>query len=64
MKKETPKDGDYRYHSTFAWYPMRFNGYWVWMEKITIRQTYLSHGLLFPRWINICLSNSDTGISL
>ena len=52
MKKETPKDGDYRYHSTFAWYPMRFNGYWVCMEKITIRQIFLSHGLLFPRWIN------------
>lgn len=59
---KTPKDGDYRYKTEFALLPKRFNGVIAWLETVTIRQVYLSEGILFnPGWVDVCLSNPLTG---
>ena len=56
------KDGDYRYKWKFIWFPTYFrNGCWVWLHKVYVRQIYLSDGVLYPRWINVILSDPKTG---
>jgi len=62
MRIDKPKDGDYRYVTKFLWTPKRFDGVWVWLEKVTIRQVYLGlFGMSYFRWIDVCLSNPFTG---
>jgi hypothetical protein len=62
MIAKTPKDGDHRYKTKFCWFPQRFNGYWIWLQTATIRQVYFYHGVVFPGWFNVCLSDPDTGL--
>lgn len=61
MKIQKPKDGDYRYVTKFLWMPRRFDGVWVWLETVTIRQIYFYHGLSIG-WADVCLSNPLTGL--
>ncbi len=62
MRISKPKDGDYRYITKFLWIPKRFNGTWMWLETVTIRQVYLGlFGMSYFTWIDVCLSNPFTG---
>jgi hypothetical protein len=62
MRIEKPKDGDYRYVTKFLWMPKRFDGIWVWLETVTIRQCYFYNRVLIRGWANVCLSNPLTGL--
>ena len=57
MKITKPKDGDYRTITKFLWLPKRFDGVWIWLEKVTIRQIYLYNGVLYRGWSDICIVN-------
>ena len=53
------KDGDHRYVWKFIWFPTYFsNGCWVWLERVYVRQIYLSERVLMRGWCNVCLSQS------
>jgi hypothetical protein len=63
MKIKTAQDGDYRYIWKFIWFPTHFNGYYVWLEKVYIRQIYFNKRKLHG-WYNVCLSNPKNGLPL
>jgi hypothetical protein len=60
--RTTNKDGDYRYKTKFLWWPQLFQDEWIWLETVTIRQMYIDDEVFWPRWVNICLSNPESGL--
>jgi hypothetical protein len=64
MKIKRPKDGDYRYKTTFLWYPKRFDGGWYWLETVTIRQMYIYNEIIPSKWYDVCLSNPKSGLPI
>jgi len=65
MRRETAQDGEYRYKRKFIWFPTHFsNGVWVWLERVYVRQVYLSMNMAFNGWYNVCLSDPETGLPL
>ena len=65
MRVKKPKHYEDRLVTKFLWFPKRFDGVWVWLETVTIRQMY------FPPtwcsgagWADVCLSNPDSGLPI
>jgi hypothetical protein len=56
------KDGETRYKTKFLWLPQKFGNVWLWLETVTVRQIYLSRGMLIPGWYDVCLSNPESGL--
>jgi hypothetical protein len=62
----TAKIGDYRYVKKFLFFPKVQSGKLFWLENVTVRQLYTDGiGLSnIPRWVDICISNPDTGMPI
>ncbi len=60
--RTTNKHGDSRYETKFLWSPRRFQNEWIWLETVTIRQMYIDDGIFWSRWVDVCLSNPESGL--
>lgn len=59
MRIKTAEDGDLRDRWKFVWFPGRYNGYWIWLERVYIREIYLEL-VPFPMWCYVCLVDPET----
>jgi hypothetical protein len=65
MRFKKPKYYEYRYVTKFLWFPKRFDGLWVWLETVTIRQMYCPPSWISGSgWTDVCLSNPNSGLPI
>ena len=64
MRVKKPKYYEDRLVTKFLWFPKRFDGVWVWLETVTIRQRYCPPSWYACGWTDVCLSNPDSGFPI